>query len=58
MYCLLDNNQLEDSNNHSNKVLDNIFQYKYQNQKLEFKKISIFYIHIKHNISISLSVMN
>ncbi len=40
MYYLLDNNQLEDSNNHSNKVQDNIFQYKHQNQKLELKKNS------------------
>jgi len=35
MYYLLDNNQLEDSNNHLNKVQDNIFPYKYQNQKLK-----------------------
>ncbi len=34
MYYLLDNNQREDSNNHSNKVPDNIFPYKHQNQKL------------------------
>jgi len=40
MYYLLDNNQLEDSNNHLNKVQDNIFQYKHQNQKLELKKNS------------------
>ncbi len=34
MYYLLDNNQREDSNNHSNKVPDNIFPYKHQIQKL------------------------